>query len=71
MVAESPRPDEPDVHLSIQLRGIPLDFVACRTAAMIFVQEHSERRYVDAVSVDTDCAPLFSRLPNERLYLTE
>ncbi|UGT63861.1 hypothetical protein [Nocardia asteroides] len=59
------------MHLSIRLGGIPLDFVACLTAALIFVQEHAERRYVDAVSVDTDCAPLFSRLPNERLYMTK
>ncbi len=65
----SPAPDEPDVHLSIRLGGIPLDYVACMTAALIFVQEHAERRYVDAVSVDTDCLPRFTRPPNERLYL--
>lgn len=65
----SPAPDEPDVHLSIRLGGIPLDYIACLTAALIFVQEHAERRYVDAVRVDSDCAPQFRRLPNERLYL--
>ncbi|MEV0360703.1 hypothetical protein AB0H71_32065 [Nocardia sp. NPDC050697] len=71
MAAESPAPDEPDVHLSIRLGGMSLDFVACLTAALIFVQEHAERRYVDAISVDSDCTSVFPRLPNERLYLTK
>ncbi|MFC8046567.1 hypothetical protein [Nocardia sp. NPDC057353] len=68
-VPPSPAPDEPDVHLRIRLGGTPLDYVACLTAALIFVQEQAERRYVDAVWVDTDCAARFRRLPNERLYL--
>lgn len=57
------------MHLRIRLGGIPLDYVACLTAALIFVQEQAKRRYVDAVWVDTDCTPRFRRLPNERLYL--
>lgn len=65
----SPLPDEPDVHLSVFLHGLRLDFVACLTAALIFVQEHQQRHYVDAVSVTMVGAERIPRLPNERLYL--
>ena len=67
----SPRPDEPDVRLSIFLHGLRFDFLACRTAAMAFVREHHSRHYVDAAAI----LPIrpgsagYPRLPNERLYL--
>ncbi|WP_435593763.1 hypothetical protein [Nocardia sp. bgisy118] len=64
----SPSPTEPDVHLGVFLHGQRMDFVACLTAALIFVQEHQARHYVDAVTVDLDKHE-FPRLPNERLYL--
>ncbi|WP_067474041.1 hypothetical protein [Nocardia amamiensis] len=64
----SPLPNDPDVHLSVFLHGVRLDFAACLTAALVFVQEHRERHYVDAVEVLPD-ADGWPRLPNERLYL--
>ncbi|UGT59388.1 hypothetical protein [Nocardia asteroides] len=45
-----------------------MDFVACLTAALVFVCEVTASRRV-TVTVDlSHCAGL-SRLPNERLYL--
>ncbi|WP_435592668.1 hypothetical protein [Nocardia sp. bgisy118] len=64
----SPLPSEPDVHLSVFLHGVRMDFVACLTAALVFVAEHRDRHYLDAVSVDTSLSG-HPRLPNERLYL--
>ncbi|MGV9611357.1 hypothetical protein [Nocardia xishanensis] len=66
--AVSPLPSEPDVHLSVFLHGLRMDFAACLTAALIFVAEHRDRHYVDAVTVDLE-ANGYRRLPNERLYL--
>lgn len=68
MAAESPLPNEPDVHLSVFLHGVRMDFAACLTAALIFVAEHRDRHYVDAVTVHPN-AHGYPRLPNERLYL--
>ncbi|MCP2317840.1 hypothetical protein APR12_003193 [Nocardia amikacinitolerans] len=68
MSTVSPRPEEPDVHLSVFLHGVRMDFVACLTAALVFVAEHEDRHYLDAVTIDT-AANGFRRLPNERLYL--
>ncbi|MEU6830302.1 hypothetical protein ABZ894_16780 [Nocardia beijingensis] len=65
----SPRPDEPDVRLSIFLHGMRFDFVACLTAALLFLQEHQTRRYTDAVTVAITDTSGLRRLPNERLYL--
>jgi hypothetical protein len=62
-------PNEVDVHLSVFVHGVRMDFAACMTAALYFVEEHRSRHYVDAVNVipgDTSGIP---RLPNERLYL--
>lgn len=65
----SPLPDEPDVHLCVFLHGLRLDFAACLTAALLFVQEYQSHHYADAVTVAlTDTAGL-PRLPCERLYL--
>ncbi|MET8777410.1 hypothetical protein ABZV58_20600 [Nocardia sp. NPDC004654] len=66
--AASPLPGEPDVHLSVFLHGVRMDFAACLTAALVFVSEHRSRHYFDAVTVDP-CAEGYPRLPNERLYL--
>ncbi|MGC4989977.1 hypothetical protein [Nocardia salmonicida] len=65
----SPRPDEPDIHLSVLLRGTHLDYAACETAALEFVRDWQTTRYFDdaqAVDRRTNGLP---RLPNERLYL--
>ncbi|MFQ6394370.1 hypothetical protein ACLMAJ_13015 [Nocardia sp. KC 131] len=65
----SPMPGEKDVHLSVFLHGVRMDFSACLTAALCFVEDHRSHHYIDAVNVipgDTSGIP---RLPNERLYL--
>ncbi|MBF6163984.1 hypothetical protein IU486_04240 [Streptomyces gardneri] len=67
--AGSPRPEEPDVHLSVYLHDQRMDFAACLTAAVVFVQEWNTHHRPDAVTVlpgDTTGLP---RLPCERLYL--
>ncbi|WP_040777787.1 hypothetical protein [Nocardia pneumoniae] len=65
----SPRPDEDDVHLSIQFHDLRLDFVACVTAAWTFMQDWRSRHYHDAVTVIPGDTAGLPRLPNERLYL--
>ncbi|MFI6362453.1 hypothetical protein ACIBG0_06850 [Nocardia sp. NPDC050630] len=65
----SPRPNEPDVHLSVFLHGVRLDYVACLTAALIFTREHQRRHYADAVTVDLGDISRYPRLPCERLFL--
>ncbi|CAM4097387.1 hypothetical protein NONI108955_08785 [Nocardia ninae] len=64
----SPHPEEPDVHLRVTLRGESLDFAACLTSALVFVQEQQQRRYIDSVSVIPGATTGLDRLPNERLY---
>ncbi len=65
----SPRPDENDVHLSIQFHDVRLDFVACRTAALTFIRDWRTRYYQHAVTVIPGDTTGLQRLPNERLYL--
>ncbi|WP_433680496.1 hypothetical protein [Nocardia sp. CA-119907] len=65
----SPRPGDPDVHLSVFLHGARFDFTACLTAALIFAQEHQREHYHDAVSIVLDDTSRWPRLPCERLYL--
>ncbi|WP_433598817.1 hypothetical protein ACQPXH_24375 [Nocardia sp. CA-135953] len=65
----SPRPDLPDVHLSVFVHGVRMDFAACVTAARTFIEEHRARHYVDAVNVLPGDTTGLQRLPNERLYL--
>ncbi|MFI6368098.1 hypothetical protein ACIBG0_35785 [Nocardia sp. NPDC050630] len=65
----SPRPGDPDVHLSVFLHGARFDFTACLTAALNFKQEHQREHYHDAVSIDPGDASEWPRLPCERLYL--
>jgi hypothetical protein len=62
-------PDEADVHLSVFVHGVRMDFAACLTAALLFVKEHQERHYMDAVAVIPGDTTGLQRLPNERLYL--
>ncbi|WP_024806167.1 hypothetical protein [Nocardia sp. BMG51109] len=65
----SPRPREIDIHLSVHLANVQLDFAACVTAARGFVDDWETYRYFEAVDViDTNTAGL-PRLPNERLFL--
>ncbi|APE36434.1 hypothetical protein BOX37_23680 [Nocardia mangyaensis] len=66
--SRSPCPDEPDVHLTIQFTSVRMDFVACLTAALVFVCEVTARR-PGTVTVDPSYCAGLSRLPNERLYL--
>ncbi|MEV4238680.1 MULTISPECIES: hypothetical protein [unclassified Nocardia] len=65
----SPRPNEPDVHLSVFLHGVRLDYAACLTAALIFTREHQRRHYADAVTIDLGDTSRYPRLPCERLFL--
>ncbi|WP_281919781.1 hypothetical protein [Nocardia cyriacigeorgica] len=67
--AESPRPDEDDVRVSVQFHDVRLEFVACRTAAAQFVSEWCLRYHADAATVITGYVADLPRLPNERLYL--
>ncbi|CAM4518802.1 hypothetical protein NONI108955_41120 [Nocardia ninae] len=64
----SPHPEEPDVHLAVVLHGRRLDFAACLTSALVFVQEQQQQRYIDSVSVIPGATTGLDRLPNERLY---
>ncbi|WP_330250486.1 hypothetical protein OG874_30215 [Nocardia sp. NBC_00565] len=65
----SPLPDEPDVHLSVFLHGVRLDYVACMTAGLNFIQEHRARHYTDAVTINLGNTSGYRRLPCERLYI--
>ncbi|MGK8525233.1 hypothetical protein ACRS6B_28505 [Nocardia asteroides] len=65
----SPRPDEHDVHLSIQFHDVRLNFAACATAAARFIQDWRAYHYPDAVTVILGVPIGLPRLPNERLYL--
>jgi hypothetical protein len=67
--AASPRPEEPDVHLSIFLHGARFDFAACLTAALRFIQDHQARHHADAVDVLPGDTTELPRLPCERLFL--
>lgn len=62
------RPQDTDVHLSVVIHGVRLDYAASVTAARVFVKEHQDRHYVDAVSVIPGSAEGLPRLPNERLF---
>ncbi|MGK8520597.1 hypothetical protein ACRS6B_03085 [Nocardia asteroides] len=64
----TPRPGEPDVHLHVLLDGISLDFAACHTAAMRFIQEwRTVCPAADLTVLPGDTTGL-PRLPCERLY---
>lgn len=65
---ESPCPDEPDIHLTVQLASVRMDFAACLTAALVFVQDMAARPVCTIAVGSGRCAGL-PRLPNERLYL--
>ncbi|WP_327111722.1 hypothetical protein OHB12_26590 [Nocardia sp. NBC_01730] len=65
----SPRPEEPDVHLSVFLHGARFDFAACLTAALLFIQDHQTRHHADAVTVLPGDTAELPRLPCERLFL--
>ncbi|TLG05829.1 hypothetical protein FEK35_18985 [Nocardia cyriacigeorgica] len=64
----TPRPHEPDLHLSIFFHGARLDFAACRTAALHFIQEWHAREHEPVTIVPGPTRGL-ARLPCERLYL--
>ncbi|MFE3443922.1 hypothetical protein ACFXNW_12880 [Nocardia sp. NPDC059180] len=69
MTQPSPRPEEPDVHLSVQFHGLRLDFVACLTAAALFAREWRATHHADAAEIVPGVTAGLPRLPNERLYL--
>ncbi|MEU1959657.1 hypothetical protein [Nocardia sp. NPDC019304] len=60
---------ERDVHLSIYLNDVRLDFAACLTAALLFVQDFHAHHHPNAIHVISDDPRHLPRLPNERLYL--
>lgn len=64
----SPCPDEPDIRLTVQFSSVRMDFVACLTAALVFVCDVAARRPGTVAVYPGYCAGL-PRLPNERLYL--
>lgn len=64
----SPCPEEPDIHLTVQFASAQMDFVACLTAALVFVQDMKAHR-VCTIDVDSEHCIGLPRLPNERLYL--
>ncbi|MEU6190274.1 hypothetical protein [Nocardia sp. NPDC047038] len=64
----TPRPGEPDLHLSIFLHGIRLDYAACRTAALRFIAEWHAREH-EPITVIPGPTRGLDRLPCERLYL--
>ncbi|WP_306361789.1 hypothetical protein [Nocardia sp. CC227C] len=64
----SPCLHEPDVRLMVQFATIRVEFVACLTAALVFVQGVAGRHLCDITVAAAHYADL-PRLPNERLYL--
>ncbi|WP_067796175.1 hypothetical protein [Nocardia beijingensis] len=64
----SPHPEQPDVRLAVVIDGHRLDFAACLTSALWFLQEQHRRRFVDSVEVILGDTTGLRRLPNERLY---
>ncbi len=64
----SANPSRTDVHVSVFLHGLRLDFAACVTAAMTFAREWRNMHYPDAVEIFVDGAEGLPRLPCERLY---
>ncbi|MEV6363185.1 hypothetical protein [Nocardia asteroides] len=64
----SPRPDEPDVRLSVLISSVRMDFAACLTAALVFVCDVAAHRPGTVAVHPGRCAGP-PRLPNERLYL--
>ncbi|WP_406280766.1 hypothetical protein OH799_15185 [Nocardia sp. NBC_00881] len=69
IASESPRPDERDIHLSVRLHDARMDFAACFTAALVFMQDWQTHHGPDAVAIVPGDAAGLPRLPNERLYL--
>jgi hypothetical protein len=67
--AESPRPAEPDLRLSIFLHGRRFEYIACLTAAHRFILEWRSRYHPDAVAVISNGTSDAPRLPCESLYL--
>lgn len=65
----SPLPNEPDVCLRIVFGCEQLDFVACLTAALVFVQEWSARKRGTVTILHPGDTAEFPRLPTERLYI--
>ncbi|WP_454194147.1 hypothetical protein [Nocardia sp. Marseille-Q1738] len=65
------KPGALDVHLSVMLHGVRLDYAANAMAAAVFLKEHRDRHYVDAASVIPGSAEGLPRLPNERLYIED
>ncbi|WP_327120431.1 hypothetical protein OHB12_16370 [Nocardia sp. NBC_01730] len=57
------------MHLSVSLHGVRFDYIACVTAAIVFVQEWRYKHFEDAVEILLGGASGLPRLPNERLYL--
>ncbi|MGY1977484.1 hypothetical protein [Nocardia gipuzkoensis] len=64
----SPHPEQPDVRLAVVIDGHRLDFAACLTSALWFLQEQHQRPFVDSVEVIPGDTTGLRRLPNERLY---
>ncbi|WP_280508617.1 hypothetical protein [Nocardia flavorosea] len=59
-----------DVHLTVFLHGLRLDYRACSVAADLFLQEWTAHHGAHTAAVLADEPDRFPRLPCERLYLT-
>ncbi|WP_229740252.1 hypothetical protein [Nocardia rhizosphaerihabitans] len=68
LAGRSPRPDEPDIHVTVEFSSVRMDFVACLTAALVFICEVGARRLC-TVTIDSEHCAGLPRLPTERLYL--
>ncbi|MFC8526151.1 hypothetical protein [Nocardia sp. NPDC057227] len=67
--AKSPRPEEPDIWLTLAVGGVEFEFIACLTAALIFVCDLERHRCADRVQVSAQGDVHTPRLPNESLFL--
>lgn len=64
----SPRPGEPDLHVTFRLHGIRFDFAACLTAALNFIADWPNH-HKEPITVGSAETSGLIRLPGECLYL--
>ncbi|MFE7742273.1 hypothetical protein [Nocardia sp. NPDC057455] len=69
LLLTSPQPEEPDVWLTLTVGGVRFHFVACLTAALVFICDLQQHRLADTVRVSDSGPADVPRLPNEILFL--
>ncbi|MBF6439746.1 hypothetical protein [Nocardia cyriacigeorgica] len=60
--------EPPDVHLSVHLHGIRMDFAARPAAAAEFLRDWRRHHHPDTATIVPGSAAGLPRLPNEILY---